>query len=89
MRIADKPGNSVNIDISARFDVPQINVLLPRAIREADEFVVVRVPRRSRNIIEALADKRLPSLDTDEHARLAQSGALATTRAWDTGGFSD
>jgi hypothetical protein len=80
---------SCNIDFSGGDGAS----LLAKCIRSAQSkmrrFVEIRVPSRSRDIVEFIPDTDLESAGSTEHDRLATVGGVLAGAVWNQEDFSD
>ena len=86
VRIHGRDGVSCGLDLSARFGVPIVRAQMKDAAAQARESVLLRVPSKSRAIIEFIPDVSLPSREEDA---LVAGSVAATIASLPPDDFSD
>lgn len=87
-RVSGK-NQSCNIDFSGGEGAALLARILKSAQSRMRRFVELRVPSRSRNIVEFIPDTDLEAADSAEHCRLAMTGEALAGVVWDQEDFSD
>jgi hypothetical protein len=75
MRVNGREGASCGIDLSARWGVPALRNALRLACERANNYVLLRIPSRKRDLVEIIPDMEL--LPADEGAVLSASATSA------------
>jgi hypothetical protein len=83
LRVSGRPGNSCNLDLSARFGVPPLLDQLTDARAAAVRFVLLRVPSRARDLLEIIPDIEL------EETALGRAGDALAGDVWTHDDFAD
>ena len=86
MRVSGKEGRSCNIDLSARFGVPEFRKQLRQARERASRYVVLRVPNSKHDLLEIIPDSELATADEQS---LLSASANSTASLLPAEDFSD
>lgn len=82
IRVQGREAKSCGLDLSARWGVPMLAQEFRAAMARAKAFVALRVPSRSRDLVEVRADVDLePALGEDAALGLASAAAAALSLA--------
>lgn len=88
VRISGEDG-SCNINFSGAVGGKLLVERVEAAIKRARRFLEIRILSRKRNLIDFLPDVELEALESVEHQKLANMGALLATQSWSGEDFSD
>ena len=89
VRVTGKPQRSLNVDLTSRVGVGVFDELLARASARATAAVGVRVPSRSYDVVEVVADVDAGAPETAEQAGAGPTGAALAGDVWPADDFAD
>ena len=85
----ERSPTSCNIDFSSRDGARMLAERLSATIDHMRAWVELQVPTRKRPLIELWADIELEARETQEHRRLAETGASLAAAHWPKDDFAD